>query len=213
MSDCVMFAELVCARLTHDLSGPLATISGAVELLSLDGEESRPEALQLAGEAAAQLTQRLKYLRAAWGAGGQELTAAAIAAMAAGVLGGGRVVLDIARLAGTDRPLGPLGRVLLNALLVAAEALPRGGTIVCAGDPETQLVLQPVGEGAAWPRGLAGLIAGDDPLAAAQEAGPRGIAAPMMIALARRDGIRVALLMGPGLPLLGLAPERRMATD
>lgn len=207
-----MLAELVCARLTHDLSGPLATISGAVELLSLDDAESRQEAMQLAGEATTQLAQRLKYLRAAWGAGGQELTIAAIAAMAAGVLGGGRVALDVARVAGTDRSLGPLGRVLLNALMVAAEALPRGGTIVCAGDPEAQLVLQPVGEGAAWPRGLAGLIAGDDPLAAAEEAGPRGIAAPMMIALARRDGIAVSLLMGTGLPLLSLSPEHRTAT-
>jgi histidine phosphotransferase ChpT len=212
MSNCVMLAELVCARLTHDLSGPLATISGAVELLSLDDEEARQEAMQLAGEATAQLAHRLKYLRAAWGAGGQELTIAAIAAMAAGVLGGGRMVLDIARVAGTHRSLGPLGRVLLNALMVAADALPRGGTIVCAGDPETQLVLQPVGEGAAWPRGLAGLIAGDDPLAAAEQAGPRGIAAPMMIALARRDGVAVSLLMGGGLPLLALSPQRRAAS-
>lgn len=208
-----MLAELVCARLTHDLSGPLATISGAVELLSLEDEASRQEAMQLAGEATAQLAHRLKYLRAAWGAGGQELTVAAVAAMAGGVLGGGRVVLDVARVAGADRALGPLGRVLLNALLVAAEALPRGGTIVCAGDPETQLVLQPVGEGAAWPRGLAGLIAGEDPLAAAAEAGPRGIAAPLMIALARRDGVAVSMLMGPGLPLLNLSPPRRAATD
>ncbi len=208
-----MLAELVCARLTHDLSGPLATISGAVELLSLEDEASRQEAMQLAGEATAQLAHRLKYLRAAWGAGGQELTVAAVAAMAGGVLGGGRVVLDVARVAGADRALGPLGRVLLNALLVAAEALPRRGTIVCAGDPETQLVLQPVGEGAAWPRGLAGLIAGEDPLAAAEEAGPRGIAAPLMIALARRDGVAVSMLMGPGLPLLNLSPPRRAATD
>lgn len=208
-----MLAELVCARLTHDLSGPLATISGAVELLSLEDEASRQEAMQLAGEATAQLAHRLKYLRAAWGAGGQELTVAAVAAMAAGVLGGGRVVLDVTRVAGADRALGPLGRVLLNALLVAAEALPRRGTIVCAGDPETQLVLQPVGEGAAWPRGLAGLIAGEDPLAAAEEAGPRGIAAPLMIALARRDGVAVSMLMGPGLPLLNLSPPRRAATD
>ncbi|WP_439576505.1 histidine phosphotransferase family protein [Elioraea sp.] len=204
-----MFAELVCSRLTHDLSGPLATISGAVELLSLDDPASRQEAMELAGEATAQLAHRLKYLRAAWGAGGQELTVAAIAAMADGVLAGGRATLDAARVAGPDRPLGALGRVLLNALMVAAEALPRGGTIVCAGDPETQLVLKPVGDGAAWPGGLAGLIAGDDPLAAATAAGPRGIAAPMLMALARRDSVAVTLLMGSGLPLLSLAPERR----
>jgi histidine phosphotransferase ChpT len=211
MSGCLTFAELLCARLTHDLSGPLATISGAVELLSLPDEGARQEAAQLAGEATSQLARRLKYLRAAWGGGGQELTVAAIAAMAAGVLGAGRVVPDVARVADSDRPLGPLARVLLNALLVAAEALPRGGTIVCAGDPQTQLVLQPVGEGAAWPRGLAQLIAGDDPFAAAAEAGPRGIAAPMMVALARRDGIAVSLLMGQGLPLLALSAEGRAA--
>lgn len=206
MSGCTMLAELVCARLTHDLSGPLATITAAVELLALDDPEGRKEAMALAGEATAQLAARLRYLRAAWGAGSQDLSVAGIAAMAEGVLGGGRASLDVSRVAAPDQALGPLGRVLMNALLVAGEALPRGGTIVCAGDPATQLVIHPAGEGAAWPAGLAGLVAREDPLAAATAGGPRGVAAPMMMALARREGVAVSLLMGAGLPLLGLAP-------
>lgn len=201
-----MLAELVCARLTHDLSGPLATITAAVEILALDDPEARKEAMALAGEATVQLTGRLRYLRAAWGAGVQELSVRRIATMAEGVLGGGRAALDISRVAAPDQPLGPLGRVLMSALLVAGEALPRGGTILCAGDPGTQLVLQPVGEGAAWPAGLAGLLGGEDPVAAAAAAGPRGVAAPMLMALARREGVAVSLLMGADLPLLGLVP-------
>jgi histidine phosphotransferase ChpT len=206
MTGCAVLAELVCARLTHDLSGPLATIGAAVEMLGLDDPEARQEALGLAGEAAGQLARRLKYLRAAWGAGQQDVSVATIAAMAEGVLAAGRASLDVSRIAAPDQPLGPLGRVLLNALLVAGEALPRGGTIVCAGDPATQLVIQPVGEGAAWPAGLAALIAGEDPLAIASADGPRGVAAPMMMVLARREGVTVSLLMGGALPLLSLAP-------
>lgn len=206
MNGCTMLAELVCARLTHDLSGPVATITAAVEVLGLEDAEARQEAMALAGEAAAQLTLRLRYLRAAWGVGTQELSVRGLATMAEGVLGGGRATLDIGRVAAPDQPLGPLGRVLMNALLVAGEALPRGGTIVCAGDPGTQLVLQPVGEGAAWPAGLAGLIGGEDPAAAAAAAGPRGVALSMMMALARREGVMVSLLLGAGVPLLALAP-------
>lgn len=207
MNGPVLFAEILCTRLTHDLSGSLGTLAAAVELLGLDDAASRQEAMQLATEGAAQLGRRLKYLRAAWGMGSHDLSVATIAGMSTGVLGGGRVSLDVTRVEGAERPLGALGRVLLNALLVAGEALPRGGTVVCGGEPTTQLVLHPVGERAAWPAGLAGLVAGEDPLAAAAMAGPRGVAAPMMMALARRDRIAVSLLMGAGIPLLGLSPE------
>jgi histidine phosphotransferase ChpT len=205
MDDAVILAELLCARLAHDLSGPLGTMAAAVELLGDQDAETRKEALGLAGEATTEMARRLKYLRAAWGTGTEAHSVASIARLAGGVLGGGRAGLDISRVAGPDRPLDGFGRVLMNALLVAGEALPRGGTILCAGDAEGQIALQPIGEAAAWPSGLAGLIAGGDLLAAAAEGGPRGIAAPMMMALARREGATVTLLMGAGVPLLSLA--------
>lgn len=205
MDDAVILAELLCARLAHDLSGPLGTIAAAVELLGDQDAETRKEALGLAGEAAAEMARRLRYLRAAWGAGAEAQSLASIARLAEGVLGGGRAALDISRVAGANRPLDGFGRVLMNALLVAGEALPRGGTILCAGDADGQIALQPVGDAAAWPPGLAGLIGGGDPVAMAAEGGPRGIAAPMMMALARREGVTVTLLMGAGVPLLSLA--------
>lgn len=205
MDDAVILAELLCARLTHDLSGPLGTIAAAVELMGDPDAETRREALGLAGQASAEMARRLKYLRAAWGPGGEPHSVASIARLAEGVLGGGRAGLDISRVSGPDQPLDGFGRVLMNALLVAGEALPRGGTILCAGDAEGQIALQPTGDAAAWPAGLAGLIADGDPLAQAAEAGPRGIAAPMMMALARRERVAVTLLMGAGVPLLSLA--------
>lgn len=208
MTDCLAFAERLCARLAHDLGGALGTVSGAVELLGHEDAAIREEAQALALEGASQLRRRLSYLRAAWGPDGEEFSVASAAAMAAGVLGGGRVRLDIARVAEPERPLGPLGRVLLNALVVAAEALPRGGTVLCAGGPG-ELVLQPSGEGAAWPAGLAALLGGEDPIAAAVAGGPRAIAAPMLVALARREGVSLALLMGGGIPLLALRSPRQ----
>lgn len=205
MDDAVILAELLCARLAHDLSGPLGTMAAAVDLLGDPDAETRREALGLAGEATAEMTRRLRFLRAAWGSGAEPHSIASIARLAEGVLGGGRTTLDISRVTGPDRPLDGFGRVLMNALLVAGEALPRGGTILCAGDADGQIALQPVGDAAAWPPGLAGLIGGGDSLAAAAEGGPRGIATPMMMALARREGATVRLLMGAGMPLLSLS--------
>ena len=65
-SEALRLAELLCARLCHDLSGPLGALIGVLEVARDKQPDS--EALALAEETAVQLAQRLKLLRAA-GAG------------------------------------------------------------------------------------------------------------------------------------------------
>ena len=70
MSDSLRLAELLCARLCHDLSGPLGALIGVLEIAREEQPDS--ETLALAEETAVELTQRLKLLRAAWGQDGDD---------------------------------------------------------------------------------------------------------------------------------------------
>ena len=58
-------AELLAARLCHEVSGPAGTLAGAVEIARTE-PASAAEALDIAAKAAASLAGRLRLLRAAW---------------------------------------------------------------------------------------------------------------------------------------------------
>ncbi len=137
---------------------------------------------------AATLAARLRLLRAAWGAPGEALDGAALAALGAGLPGAPRVVLDLSGMA-ADTTLPPVAaRVVLAALLLGAEALPGGGTLALSGDARA-LSLAITGRRAAWPAALPGLLAAPEHAAAAlREAGPRGLQAPLLAMMARAAG-------------------------
>ncbi|NOG69180.1 histidine phosphotransferase family protein [Roseicella sp. DB1501] len=192
-------AEALAARLCHDLGGAVGTLAGTLDLVG----EGDTDLLGLARETAIGLRQRLCLFAAAWGGVASELGAEEIAALLAGAPSAGRVAFHLAALApGTTLP-APLVPLALNAALLGAEALPRGGTVLLGGSAEDGLVVSPAGRDAAWPAGLRALFAG----ATATE-GPRGILAPLLLGQAAERGWQVAF--GPsvatGLPALRLEP-------
>jgi histidine phosphotransferase ChpT len=182
----MQLAESLCARLCHDMSGPLGTVTGALEL-ALDDPDSAVESLQLAQEASTQMVMRLRLSRAAWAGDCGPLDASGLAELARGLPA--RVNLDCAGLTGRFPP--QMARVLINMLLLAVDALPRGGTISLSGAPESEVVLTVAGADAAWPAGL--------PLAltAPHEAKldePLAVQAPLAAMLAQAAGLRLSLL-------------------
>jgi histidine phosphotransferase ChpT len=91
--------------------------------------------------------------------------------------------------------------VALNAALLAAEALPRGGVVTLSGAAEAGLVVLPSGISAAWPPPLLSGTPVQDALAD----GPRHVVAPMLLALLANLGWRARLGPGPAggpVPLL-----------
>jgi histidine phosphotransferase ChpT len=134
MSDDLQLAELMAARLCHDLVGPIGAVANGVELLS-DGESSGdPEVTGLIAVSARQAARRLQWFRVAFGSGGS-LPAASIFAetrrLASGLFDDGRVTLDwgppdAATEAAATRPAAKLA---LNLSLAAMECLPRGGAV------------------------------------------------------------------------------------
>ncbi len=195
--DRLRVADALCARLCHDLSGPLGTLTGALDLAAEDAAYVS-EALPLASESAQIMTHRLRLLRAAWGGDCGRLSSADLADLAAGLPS--RVQADVSQ-------LGPgpfdeaLSRMLVNLMLLGAEGLPRGGLIRLIG--ETDIILAVEGPGAGWPDAL--LTAMTDPADVAMD-DPRTVQAPLAVLLARASGLRLSLLMPPGPMTQGVPP-------
>jgi histidine phosphotransferase ChpT len=149
-------AEALAARLCHDLGGAVGTLAGTLDLVG----EGDTDLLGLARETAIGLRQRLCLFAAAWGGVASELGAEEIAALLAGAPSAGRVTFHLAALAPGGTLPAPLVPLALNAALLGAEALPRGGTVLLGGTAEDGLVVSPAGRDAAWPAGLRALFAG-----------------------------------------------------
>jgi histidine phosphotransferase ChpT len=131
--DSLRLAELLAIRLCHDLSGPLGTLMGALELVA-DDPGMAAEALPLAGEVSTALGRRLRLLRAAWGGATPSLSVAEFAALVEG-MPARRWRLDLNGLDPAGRFSPAAARLALNVVLLAAESLPGGGTAALAGIP------------------------------------------------------------------------------
>jgi histidine phosphotransferase ChpT len=134
MSDDLQLAELMAARLCHDLVGPIGAVANGIELLS-DGDMSGdPEVTGLIAVSARQAARRLQWFRVAFGSGGS-LPASSIFAetrrLASGLFDDGRVSLDWAQPdAATESAATRMAaKLALNLSLAALECLPRGGTV------------------------------------------------------------------------------------
>lgn len=174
-------AQDLCARLCHDMVGPLGTVGAALDLL---GEE--PDAPALARDAAAELRRRLKFWRAACGAGTGPLAVSGLAALLEGMLAGGRARLVTEAMPPEDVLAAPVAPLLLLGALLAGDALPRGGTVALA-PLAGGYALRPQGAVLAWPAALPALLRGE-----AVE-GARAAPAALLLRLAAAAGWRVAL--------------------
>jgi histidine phosphotransferase ChpT len=121
--------ELLCARLCHELISPIGAINNGVELLGEEDPEFVKDAIGLIGQSARKGGQRLQFYRFAYGtsAAGAAASAANGRDLAAGLLEGGKVKCAWPAEA-TTLP-GDWQRLACNMLVLAAECLPRGGTV------------------------------------------------------------------------------------
>jgi histidine phosphotransferase ChpT len=201
-------AEIIAARLCHDVSGPLSIIGNAAELARLEAEAGNSpgggEGMAMMREGAEAIAARVRLQRAIFTASTTPLVADEIARLAGGVVGGGRAELDLAGIAPGTMFDPPSGRAVLAALMVAGEALKRGGTIACHGGAD-DIAFAIAGTSAAWPPSLTAVLGGADPIETAIAGGSRELMGPMAVILAREAGYAPALLMGAGAPLLRFA--------
>jgi histidine phosphotransferase ChpT len=132
-------AALLCSRVCHDLISPVGAIVNGLEVLEEDNnEETRTFALDLIKKSARNASARLQFCRLAFGAAGSagaQIDVGDAETMARGFLDDEKTKLTW----NLPRVLLAKNRVklLLNMLVIASQAIPRGG----------MLTVDPVGEG------------------------------------------------------------------
>ena len=133
MASDLELAELMAARLCHDLVGPIGAVANGVELLG-EGGAPDPEVTSLIAASARQATRRLQWFRIAFGSG-NALPASSILAetrrLASGLFEDGRATLDWPAPDSASEALATRGaaKLLLNIVLLGLESLPRGGAV------------------------------------------------------------------------------------
>jgi histidine phosphotransferase ChpT len=152
-SDELVLASLLVSRLMHDLAASAGAVGNGIEMLreemgAKDGVDAG--ALDLLEFSARETLRRLEFFRLAFGAAGglgsrQPLDEART--KAAAFFEGRKVKLDWPKGALSDAPQ-PVVKLTLNLVMIAAEAMPRGGMVSVALE-ERRLLVTAAGQGAA----------------------------------------------------------------
>jgi len=137
----IEFAALLVSRVCHDLVGPLGAVVNGMEVLEDERDPAmRADAIKLVTMSADQALARIQFMRIAFGAAGSagaELDLGEIGRLVTGLLEGGKVQLvwNVPRLYWAK----DWAKLLMNATLLAADCLPRGGvvTVEASADPQT----------------------------------------------------------------------------
>lgn len=133
----IEFSALMVSRVCHDLVGPLGAVVNGLEVLEDESDASmRDDAIKLVTSSANQALARIQFMRIAFGAAGSagaELDLGEIGRLIQGLLEGGKVKLE------WNVPRAYWGKdwakLLMNASLLGADSLPRGGLVtVTAGE-------------------------------------------------------------------------------
>jgi histidine phosphotransferase ChpT len=159
-------AALLCSRVCHDLISPVGAIMNGLEVMEDDNdEETKTFALDLIKKSARTASAKLQFCRIAFGAAGS--AGAQIDTGDAEKVARGMIEDEKTKIAwNLPRVLLPKNRVklLLNMLLMAGHAIPRGGVmnIDAVGEGETMgFKLTATGLNARVPQAVPGLLTGE----------------------------------------------------
>ena len=126
------FASFLVSRVCHDLVGPMGAVVNGLEVLEDERDAAmRADALKIVSQSANQALARLQFLRIAFGAAGSagaELDLGEVGRLVSGLLEGSKVKLEW-QSAHVNWPKD-WAKLLMNATMLAADCLPRGGQVV-----------------------------------------------------------------------------------
>jgi histidine phosphotransferase ChpT len=125
------FSAFLVSRVCHDLVGPLGAVVNGLEVLEDERDAAmRADALKIVTSSAAQALARLQFMRLAFGAAGSagaELDLGEVGRLVGGLFTTGRVSLEWDQ-ANAQWPKD-WAKLLMNAVLIGADCLPRGGVV------------------------------------------------------------------------------------
>jgi histidine phosphotransferase ChpT len=164
--DSLDLAALLCSRVCHDVISPVGAIVNGLEVLEDDSDASmRDFALDLIQKSAKQASARLQFARLAFGAAGSagaSIDLGDAEQVARGLFLDDKITFSWS----APRLLFPKNRVklLLNLIMIATTAIPRGGSIAVTvtGDAEAcAFTIVSKGLNARIPAHSEALLAGD----------------------------------------------------
>ena len=164
--DSLDLAALLCSRVCHDVISPVGAIVNGLEVLEDESEASMREfALDLIRKSARQASARLQFARLAFGAAGSagaSIDLGDAEQVARGMFQDDKITLTWEG----ARVLLPKNKVklLLNLVLIATQAVPRGGSIavrIAGGAENPEFVLAATGPHARIPAHVEKLLAGE----------------------------------------------------
>jgi histidine phosphotransferase ChpT len=126
------FAAMLVSRVCHDLVSPVGAVVNGLEVLEDERDAGmRADALKLVASSAEQAAARLQFARVAFGAAGSagaELDLNEVGRTMKNFVHGGKTELEW-KAASANWPKD-WAKLLMNATLLALDALPRGGKVV-----------------------------------------------------------------------------------
>jgi histidine phosphotransferase ChpT len=153
--------QLLMSHLCHELVSPIGAINNGIEMLEdFDGNELTQEAVALIGQSGKAAAAKLRFDRVAYGAAGRasDLGLGQCAAMATDLLASDARV-SLAWPAGDAVRLVPGGpQLLLNLVVLAVGALPRGGNVEVAVSAAGAVGLIATGVGAKLPEAVQAVV-------------------------------------------------------
>lgn len=163
--DALDLAALLCSRVCHDVISPVGAIINGLEVLDDEKDESMREfAADLIKKSAKQASARLQFARIAFGAAGSagaEIDLGDAEQVARGFIHDDRTQLSWS----APRAFLPKNQVklLLNMLLIAQHAIPRGGqmdvSVVLSEEQGPVINVRSKGQGARIPAKAPALVA------------------------------------------------------
>lgn len=155
-------AALLCSRVCHDVISPVGAIANGLEVLEdEDDQEMRKIAQDLIARSAKQASAKLQFCRIAFGAAGSagsHIDTGEAGEVAAMFLADEKPELDWQIPRGT-RPKNEV-KLLLNMLLIAVAAIPRGGRITVAEEGGS-FIVRAAGTSASVPEKAVKVFSGD----------------------------------------------------
>ncbi|WP_422367642.1 histidine phosphotransferase family protein [Pelagibius sp.] len=183
-------AELLTSRLCHDLVGPIGAVGNGLELLADDEFGMADDAMQLTSNSARQASAILQFFRLAYGMAGARVGTdlTPLRDLSAALLEASKSELDWPTVQAPEGLPDGAGKVVLNMVALAHEALPRGGKLAVEISGEAgrcELTVTAVGQDAHLrPESLAGLSNEVD----IGELSPRGVHSYFTRIVAKRLG-------------------------
>jgi histidine phosphotransferase ChpT len=124
--------ELACSKLCHDVISPIGAVNNGLELLEEEDDAAlKAEAAALAQRSAKRGSILLQVYRSAFGNAGNQASFGPREAVALGqeLLSGGKVQLLAPNVPESSLFPAGFGKLVINLIVLAADGLPRGGTV------------------------------------------------------------------------------------